>query len=97
MWGAQGRRGVEKTKPDVGAHVVLAKKNAATVEVHSNGPIPVHVKEWLDLKSISCEGALIMGSQASVDIEFSERHDRDMLGLFAVLVGWQVLLRRLCI
>ncbi|WP_261821318.1 hemagglutinin repeat-containing protein, partial [Pragia fontium] len=45
-------KGFEKFKSDVGSHVKIARENGASFEVHSNTPIPQHVKTWLDSKGI---------------------------------------------
>lgn len=49
---AQVGKGFEKFKSDIGARNSIAKKNGATYELHSNTPIPNHVKEWLKKKGI---------------------------------------------
>lgn len=48
----EGTKGFEKFQSDIGAHAAIARKNGATFEVHSNSPIPSHVKEWLESKNI---------------------------------------------
>ena len=47
-----GSKGFEKFKSDVGSHARIAKQNGASFEVHSNTPIPQHVKDWLTSKNI---------------------------------------------
>ena len=47
-----GSKGFEKFKSDVGFHASIAKQNGASFEVHSNTPIPQHVKDWLTSKNI---------------------------------------------
>ncbi|WP_179300364.1 hypothetical protein, partial [Snodgrassella alvi] len=47
-----GSKGFEKFKSDVGSHASIAKQNGASFEVHSNTPIPQHVKDWLTSKNI---------------------------------------------
>lgn len=47
-----GSKGFEKFKSDVGSHASIAKQNGAYFEVHSNTPIPQHVKDWLTSKNI---------------------------------------------
>lgn len=50
---AQQGSGFEKFKSDMGSRRRIAADNDATLEVHSNSPIPQHVKEWLTKKGIS--------------------------------------------
>ena len=46
-------KGFEKFKSDVGSHAnIIAKQDGASFEVHSNTPIPQHVKDWLTSKNI---------------------------------------------
>ena len=42
----------EKFKSDMGDRLKIATKNGATYELHSNTPIPKHVKEFLNKKGI---------------------------------------------
>jgi hypothetical protein len=42
-----GSKGFEKFKSDMGAHRRVAKDNGKSFELHSNTPIPRHVKSWL--------------------------------------------------
>ncbi|MCE4073615.1 MULTISPECIES: hemagglutinin repeat-containing protein, partial [Pseudomonas] len=49
---AEGTRGFEKFKSDIGAHNRIATEQGASYEVHSNTPIPQHVKDWLSKKGI---------------------------------------------
>ena len=50
---AQPGKGFDKFKSDMGSRQRIAAENGATMEVHSNSPIPEHVKEWLTKKGIS--------------------------------------------
>ena len=36
----------------MGARLKIAEQNGASYEVHSNSPIPEHVKAWLSKKGI---------------------------------------------
>ena len=45
-------KGFDKFKSDVGSHLSIARQNGASFEVHSNTPIPPHVKIWLKSKNI---------------------------------------------
>ncbi|WP_255556784.1 hypothetical protein [Gilliamella sp. ESL0441] len=47
-----GSKGFEKFKSDVGSYASIAKQNGTSFEVHSNTPIPQHVKDWLTSKNI---------------------------------------------
>ncbi|MCX8670873.1 hypothetical protein J3U22_06290 [Gilliamella sp. B2865] len=47
-----GSKGFEKFKSDVVSNASIAKQNGASFEVHSNTPIPQHVKDWLTSKNI---------------------------------------------
>ncbi len=49
---AQSGSGFDKFKSDIGERMAIAIKNGATYEIHSNTPIPSHVKEWLTKKGI---------------------------------------------
>jgi RHS repeat-associated protein len=49
---AQPGAGFEKFKSDIGSKLRIAKDNSATLEVHSNSPIPQHVQEWLSKKGV---------------------------------------------
>ena len=49
---APDTKGFEKFKSDVGHHAQIARKNGASFEVHSNTPIPQHVRDWLSSKGI---------------------------------------------
>jgi hypothetical protein len=49
---AQPGPGFEKFKSDMGHRLSIAKKNGATLELHSNTPIPEHAKAWLTKKGI---------------------------------------------
>ena len=46
-------KGFEKFKSDVRSHASIAKQNGASFQVHSNTPIPQHIKDWLTSKNIS--------------------------------------------
>ena len=48
-----GTQGWEKFKSDMGARQRIARDNGAEYEVHSNSPIPQHVKDWLDGRGIT--------------------------------------------
>ena len=48
----QKGKGFEKFKSDMGRRLTIARKNEASYEVHSNTPIPEHVKKWLVKKDI---------------------------------------------
>ena len=50
---AQPGSGFEKFKSDIGSKLRIAVENKATLEVHSNTPIPQHVQDWLTKKGIS--------------------------------------------
>jgi hypothetical protein len=50
---AQPGPGFEKFKSDVGSKLRIAKENGATLEIHSNTPIPQHVQDWLTSKGVS--------------------------------------------
>lgn len=45
--------GLEKFKSDMGARKSIANQNGAVYELHSNTPIPQHIKEWLKSKDIN--------------------------------------------
>lgn len=45
--------GLAKFKSDIGSKLAIARQNGATLEVHSNTPIPSHVKAWLEQKGIT--------------------------------------------
>lgn len=49
---AQVGKGFDKFRSDIGSKRALANENGATFEVHSNTPIPTHVKDWLGNKNI---------------------------------------------
>lgn len=49
---AQPGPGFEKFKSDIGARRRIARQHGKTYEVHSNVPIPDHVKDWLKRKGI---------------------------------------------
>jgi hypothetical protein len=49
---AQPGKGFEKFKSDIGSRKSIAERNGATFEIHSNSPIPQHVKDWLTEKGI---------------------------------------------
>jgi len=49
---AEGTSGFVKFKSDIGAHNRIATEQGASYEVHSNTPIPQHVKDWLSKKGI---------------------------------------------
>ena len=49
---AQPGEGFNKFKSDIGHKNAIARDNNATLEVHSNTPIPSHVKDWLSKKGI---------------------------------------------
>ena len=42
----------KKFKSDMGHRLTIATENGATYELHSNTPIPKHVKEFLNKKGI---------------------------------------------
>lgn len=44
--------GFNKFKSDIGSRANIARQNGAHYEVHSQGPIPGHVKDWLKSKNI---------------------------------------------
>jgi hypothetical protein len=50
---AQPGAGFEKFKSDIGSKLRIAAENNATLEVHSNTPIPQHVQDWLTKKGVS--------------------------------------------
>ena len=45
-------KGFSKFMSDVGEHAVIARRNGASFEIHSNSPIPSHVTTWLSKKGI---------------------------------------------
>lgn len=47
---AQPEPGFAKFTSDMGERLSIATKNGATLEVHSNTPIPQHLKDWLTSK-----------------------------------------------
>lgn len=47
-----GGKEFDKFKSDMGDRLKIAKDNGATYELHSNTPIPQHVKDWLTSKNI---------------------------------------------
>ncbi|WAI47138.1 RHS repeat-associated core domain-containing protein [Pseudomonas triclosanedens] len=51
-YAAENTAGLTKFKSDIGAHKRIANDAGATYEVHSNTPIPQHIKDWLTKKGI---------------------------------------------
>ncbi len=49
---AQIGKGFDKFRSDIGERASIARKHGALFEVHSNTPIPSHVKDWLTKKGI---------------------------------------------
>lgn len=41
-----------KFMSDMGERLSIARKNGASLELHSNSPIPNHAKEWMEKKGI---------------------------------------------
>jgi RHS repeat-associated protein len=48
----QSSKGFAKFQSDMGARAKIAGDNGASLELHSNSPIPQHAKDWMDSKGI---------------------------------------------